>query len=59
MTINRSPRTASGIISRPKSSETEAALKRATQDKKQGPGPRPTVDGIKRRKGAPEPASKH
>jgi hypothetical protein len=59
MTINRDPRIAANAMRDDKASETKKALKRATEPAKQGPGPRPTLDGIKRRKGQPEPASKH
>jgi hypothetical protein len=59
MTINRDPRIAADAMREKKASETKKALKRASKSPKQGPGPHPTLDGIKRRKGQPEPASKH
>jgi hypothetical protein len=59
MSINRSPDVAGKTFDKEKPSETENALRRAVRpEKKEGPGPHPTLDGIKRREGAPEPASK-
>jgi hypothetical protein len=58
MTLNRDPRTATAAARPKKDSDTEKALKRATTRKTDSKS-KPTLEGITRRKGAPEPASKH
>jgi hypothetical protein len=59
MTLNRDPRIASQATRPQKGSDTEKALKRATTGRKTEPKPKPTLEGITRREGEPEPASKH
>jgi hypothetical protein len=58
MTINRDPRVATKSAQPNQISDTEKALKRATTRKTDSKS-KPTLEGITRRKGAPEPASKH
>ena len=57
MTLNRDPHIAAAAAQPKKQSDSEKALKRATR--KSEPKPKPTLEGITRRAGAPEPASKH
>ncbi len=59
MTINRDPHIATAAARPKKDSDTEKALKRATGPRKTDSKSKPTLEGITRRKGAPEPASKH
>ena len=59
MTLNRDPRIAAQATRPPKATDTEKALKRATTKRKTEPKPKPTLEGITRRQGEPEPASKH
>ncbi len=61
MTLNRDPRIAGQATRPPKASDSEKALKRATTGRKTEPKPKqkPTLEGITRREGEPEPASKH